>query len=178
MPFSASCARCVVATETLSNTASTATPASRSRSYKGTPSFSKGLGQLGIHFRPALPRLLRRGVVADVLIVNGRIIAARPRRLRHLQPAPVGLQAPFRHPFRLVLLFGRWRAPRLRSSPLGSSSVASSVTNPNWYSCTSLLSVSSLCVVTSVIGITNFRLPIEERSQTNTSWPNCSRIQS
>src|SRR5215468_3261870 len=40
MPSSASCDLKVVATETLSNTASTATPASASRSRIGTPSFS------------------------------------------------------------------------------------------------------------------------------------------
>ena len=40
MPFSASCFLNVVPTDTLSNTASTATPASRSRSRNGMPSFS------------------------------------------------------------------------------------------------------------------------------------------
>ena len=40
MPFSASCFLNVVPTDTLSNTASTATPASRSRSFSGMPSFS------------------------------------------------------------------------------------------------------------------------------------------
>ncbi len=40
MPISPSLALKVVATETLSNTASTATPASISRSCRGMPSFS------------------------------------------------------------------------------------------------------------------------------------------
>ena len=40
MPISPSFSLNVVATETLSNTASTATPASSSRSCKGMPSFS------------------------------------------------------------------------------------------------------------------------------------------
>jgi hypothetical protein len=40
MPSSDSCPLKVVATETLSNTASTATPASTSRSRSGMPSFS------------------------------------------------------------------------------------------------------------------------------------------
>ena len=40
MPFSANCFLKVVPTETLSNTASTATPARRSRSFNGMPSFS------------------------------------------------------------------------------------------------------------------------------------------
>ena len=40
MPFSANCFLKVVPTDTLSNTASTATPARRSRSFSGMPSFS------------------------------------------------------------------------------------------------------------------------------------------
>ena len=40
MPSSPSFSLKVVATETLSNTASTATPASTSRSFSGMPSFS------------------------------------------------------------------------------------------------------------------------------------------
>ena len=47
IPFSASCFLKVVPTDTLSNTASTATPARRSRSFSGIPSFSYVSSSLG-----------------------------------------------------------------------------------------------------------------------------------
>ena len=49
---------------------------------------------------------LRRGVVIEVLVVDLGIVDARPGRLRHGQPAAIGLQPPFQHPGRLVLLGG------------------------------------------------------------------------
>ena len=50
--------------------------------------------------------LLRRRVVIEVLIVDLRIMDARPLRLLHGQPAAIGLQPPLQHPGRLVLLCG------------------------------------------------------------------------
>ena len=52
--------------------------------------------------RPGL--LLRRGVVIEVLVVDLRIIDPRPVRLAHGQPAPIGVEPPLQHPFRLALL--------------------------------------------------------------------------
>src|SRR5262249_43246523 len=47
---------------------------------------------------------LWRSVVVDVLVVDCRIVHARPCRLAHSQPAPIGLEAPGQHPVRLALL--------------------------------------------------------------------------
>src|SRR5215468_6558846 len=62
MPSSASFSLNVVATEALSNTASTATPARRLRSDRGIPSFSKVSSSLGsTSSRLAGPSLVRFG---------------------------------------------------------------------------------------------------------------------
>ena len=50
--------------------------------------------------------LLRRRVVIEVLVIDLRIVHARPVRLRHGQPAAIGLQPPLQHPGRFVLLCG------------------------------------------------------------------------
>ena len=80
-PTSSSFALKVVATETLSNTASTATPASRARSCSGMPELLVGLEQLGIDLvqalRPVL-LLLGRRVVDDRLVVDRRVVDVRP----------------------------------------------------------------------------------------------------
>ena len=64
-----------------------------------------GLQDLRIDLVEARERVaLRRGVVVEVLVVDLRIVDARPGRLLHADPAPVGLQPPLGHPLRLVLL--------------------------------------------------------------------------
>src|SRR5215475_9912893 len=95
MPSAASCSLNVVATETLSNTASTATPARILRTYE----------KLGVdlveRFRRGL--LLRRGVIARGLVIDRRKFDLGPFRRRHLAPGAKGLQSPFEQPFRLAL---------------------------------------------------------------------------
>ena len=54
----------------------------------------------------AVALFLGRGIIIEVLIVDLRIIDARPGRLRHGQPAAIGSQTPFQHPCRFVLLGG------------------------------------------------------------------------
>src|SRR2546428_2070227 len=56
----------------------------------------------------ALDRFLRfrRGVVDDVLIVDGRIPDVRPLRLLHREPVAVGAESPVEHPLGLVFLAG------------------------------------------------------------------------
>ena len=49
-------------------------------------------------------RLLRRGIVVDVLEIDLGIAHPRPGRLGHGQPAAEGRQPPFEHPFGLALL--------------------------------------------------------------------------
>ena len=66
-----------------------------------------GLQQLRIHLVQALGAVflaLGRGVINDVLVVDGRVVDVRPGGLLHGQPVPVGLEAPFQQPLRLVLL--------------------------------------------------------------------------
>ena len=111
----------VVATETESNTASTAT-----RPDANSPAAVAVLADAGENLlllqRNAEPRIglqdlridlveagqsgvaLRRGVVVEILVVDLRIVHARPGRLLHAEPAAIGLQPPLGHPFRLVLL--------------------------------------------------------------------------
>src|SRR4029450_175360 len=68
MPSSASFSLKVVATETLSNTASTATPARRLRSDRGIPSFSKVSRSLGsTSSRLAGPWLVRFGAGEETI---------------------------------------------------------------------------------------------------------------
>jgi hypothetical protein len=47
---------------------------------------------------------LRRGVVIEVLVVDRAVIDTRPMRFAHGQPAAIGLEPPFEHPGRIVLL--------------------------------------------------------------------------
>ena len=105
----------VVATETESNTASTAT-APLALAARTTPASSLLLAQRNAEllvgredFRIDLVErgqrlLLRRRVVVEVLVVDLRVIDPRPGRLAHGQPAPIGLEPPRQHPFGLVLL--------------------------------------------------------------------------
>src|SRR5262249_5760348 len=55
-------------------------------------------------FRAGL--LLRRGVVIDVLIIDGPELYARPSGLLHGEPAAIGIKPPAQHPLRLILLLG------------------------------------------------------------------------
>src|SRR5438093_13510598 len=105
MPCFESSSRNVVATDTESNTASTATPVRRFRSSIGIPSFSNE-EQLGVHLLQVLQlgTLLRGRVVADRLVVDGAVLHVRPMGLGHLHPVAVRLEAPVEHPFRLALL--------------------------------------------------------------------------
>ena len=99
----------VVATETLSNTASTATPARIARSCKRNAQLLVGLQQLRIDFVQALGPVLfrlRRRIINDVLVVDRGIVYVGPRRLGHGLPVTVGLQAPLEQPLRLLLLGG------------------------------------------------------------------------
>ncbi len=61
---------------------------------------------------------LRRRIIIGVLIIDLRIVDARPGRLAHGQPALIGFQPPGQHPFRLVLL-GRDEANGVFRKPLG-----------------------------------------------------------
>src|SRR5262245_16057125 len=64
--------------------------------------------ELRIDFGEALGAFhrFRRRVVVDVLEVDLRMVHVGPRRLAHRLPAAVGLEPPFQHPGRLVLLLG------------------------------------------------------------------------
>ena len=106
----------VVATETESNTASTATRRSPSRTHDAGEDFLLaqrnaellvGLEDFRIDFVERRQRiLLRRRIVIGVLIIDLRIIDACPSRLAHGEPALKGFEPPGQHPFRLIL-FGR-----------------------------------------------------------------------
>src|SRR6185312_1880412 len=65
-----------------------------------------------------LRRVLGRGVVVRILVVDLGIVHARPVGLAHLQPAAEGAEPPFQHPFRLALL-GRNEAHRVLVEALG-----------------------------------------------------------
>ena len=66
--------------------------------------------ELGIHVRETLRRPvlrgLRGGVVDDLLVVDSGVGHARPFRLGHREPVPVGLEPPFEQPLGLTLLAG------------------------------------------------------------------------
>ena len=115
MPSSASLSLKVVATETLSNTASTATPASIFCSSRGMPSFSYVASSSG----STSSRLSSCGfcfggrVVADPLVVDLGIVdhgpalaGLAPRRVLHALPVVVRLEAPLQQPLRFFLLAG------------------------------------------------------------------------
>ena len=136
MPSSPSFSLKVVATETLSNTASTATPASISRSLKRDAELVVSLEQLGIDFVQAFGAVLLGlggGVVDDVLVVDGRIMDIGPGRLRHGLPMP---KARRRHSSMNSGSFFFAEIRRMTSSfrPGGTESAPMSVMNPYWYS--------------------------------------------
>ena len=94
-----------------------------------------GLEQLRIDLIEALRALrlrLRRRVIIGVLIVDRRIMHARPFRLGHLLPALERVEPPFQHPFRLALL-GRNEADRVFVQALSARSISMSVTKPYLY---------------------------------------------
>ena len=119
----------VVATETESNTASTAIRELAVLAHHAlqhllfaqrNAELLVSLEDLGIDFVERLRRHLgfRRGVVIEILIVDRRIIDARPIRLGHGQPAAIGIEPPCQHPFRLALL-RRDEADDVLAQPLG-----------------------------------------------------------
>ena len=59
---------------------------------------------------------LGRRIVADGLVVYGRVMHVRPGGRRHGEPVPVALQAPFQHELGLVLL-GRDHADDILVQP-------------------------------------------------------------
>ena len=65
-----------------------------------------GLEDFGIDVVERLRRLEvgRRGIIVGVLIVDRPVVDLGPLRLAHGQPAPIGVEPPFEHPGRLVLL--------------------------------------------------------------------------
>src|SRR6185503_6331744 len=66
----------------------------------------EGLEQLRVHLveRLVLLLLLRRGVVADRLVVDRRILHVRPGRLLQREPVAIRLQPVLEHEVRLALL--------------------------------------------------------------------------
>ena len=75
---------------------------------QGNAEFFIGLQDFRIDLIQRGNRLLRsrRRIVIEVLVVDFGIMDARPFRLRHGQPAAIGLQPPLQHPGRLVLFRG------------------------------------------------------------------------
>ncbi len=57
-----------------------------------------------------------RGIVSNGLVVDGRVPDCRPVRLGHRQPVTIGLEAPVKHEFRLVL-HGRDHADHVLVQP-------------------------------------------------------------
>ena len=139
-PALASSALKVVATETESNTASTAM---RPEPLPPSPSTARvSVALLNAEQRFALAQrnaellvgaqnfrvdlverlrsvlLLRRGIIIEVLVVDRAVIDLRPFRLAHGQPALIGVKPPRQHPFRLVLL-GRDEADGVLGQALG-----------------------------------------------------------
>jgi hypothetical protein len=114
----------VVATDTESNTASTAilrglAPSSlfggRSHHAFEDLDFAQGNAELLVGFQDFRIDLVERGhrllrlgrrVVIEILVIDLGIVDPRPFRLGHGQPAAIGFQPPFQHPGRLVLLRG------------------------------------------------------------------------
>ena len=60
--------------------------------------------RIDIFDRRRAGRALRRGVIVDIVEIDLRIVDARPGRLFKRQPALIGPETPFKHPFRLLLL--------------------------------------------------------------------------
>ena len=86
--------------------ASRTMPSSASRSRSGNAELVVGLEDFRIDVVERLRRLEvgRRGIIVGVLIVDRPVIDARPLRLAHGEPAPIGVEPPFEHPGGLVLL--------------------------------------------------------------------------
>ena len=138
MPSFSSSSLNVVATETLSKTASTATPASRFCSCSGMPSFSYVASSSGsTSSRLASFLRLRRRVVVHVLVVDLRVVdvaqvarffsasISRKRRyaLRRQSSSHSG-----------SFFFAEIRRTMSSSRPVGIDSCSMSVTKPYWYS--------------------------------------------
>src|SRR5690606_15653091 len=73
------------------------------------PELLVGAKQLGIDLVQTLGTVchaLGRGEVGDILEVDFRILDVSPGRLFHLAPGAIGLQAPLKHPLRLLLAGG------------------------------------------------------------------------
>ena len=107
-PFLASSVWKVVPTETLSKTASMATPARRPRSCRGNPASRRSRAISGRRPRGSWPvaPFLRRGEVDDVLEIDGRIMDFGPRGRLHREPVAECLEPPFEHPLGLPFLGG------------------------------------------------------------------------
>ena len=106
MPSEASRSLNVVATDTLSNTASTATPARTAPLLERDAELLVRLEELRVHLVEALRGVFLRlggGVVGDRLVVDGGDGEARPVRFAHLAPASIGIEAPLEHECGLAL---------------------------------------------------------------------------
>ena len=112
MPSARNLSLKVVATDTLSNTASTATPASASARRGECRASRTSSGISGSTSSRLVERLrpLRRRVVDDVLVVDGVVLDVRPVGLVQRQPGPVRLQPPVEHPAGLA--FARRQSAR------------------------------------------------------------------
>ena len=91
-PAFASVSLKVVATETLSKTASTATPASISRFAQRDAELLVGLEELRIDLGEALRPVrlgLGGGVIRDRLVIDGRVFDRGPAWFLHREPVPV-----------------------------------------------------------------------------------------
>ena len=74
---------------------------------QGNAQLLVGPQQLGVDLVQALRSVglgPRRGVVANGLIVDGRVLDVGPGGLLHGEPVAIGLQPPLQQPFRLALL--------------------------------------------------------------------------
>ena len=105
-PTSASFSLYVVATDTESTMASTATPLSRSCSAERDTELVEHGPKLGVDLVEAGQLRLRLWgrVVDDVLVVDRPVVDVLPVRLLQREPVPVGTQTPFEQPVRLALL--------------------------------------------------------------------------
>ena len=77
---------------------------------QGNAQLFVGFQQLRIHFIQALWHILfalGRGIIGNRVVVDFRVADMSPVRLFHFQPATIGFEAPFQHPFRLFLYGGK-----------------------------------------------------------------------
>ena len=80
-----------------------------------------GRKQFRVHLIEALRRIersTRRGIVGDVLIVDGLVTHMRPGGFLHGLPVPKGFQSPLEQELRLVFL-ARYRADNVLIEPGG-----------------------------------------------------------